>query len=114
MHGPRGYGALGGCVVLGGRDRAHGGSVAVPRIEDGTGYVGPAPDSARSRAAVGAEGRMGAQEMEDGLRHVLGEGEASQLVVHDRDLGEIVPGIRAPVGERGHRLHEVVPLAYDP
>lgn len=55
-----GDGALGGGVVFLGGDGADGGSVAVPRIEDGTGYVGPAPDSARSRAAVGAEGRMGA------------------------------------------------------
>ena len=114
MHRPRGDGTLGGCVVLGGGDGAHGIAVAVPRIEDGTGYVGPAPDSARSRAAVGAVCRMRVQQMEYGLRHVLREGEPSQLVVHDRDLDEAVPGIRAPVGEDGHRLHEVVPLAYDP
>lgn len=114
MRRPRGYGALGGCVVLCGGDGADGGSVAVPRIEDGTGYAGPAPRGARSRAAVGAEGRMGVQEMEYGSRHVPGEREPSQLVVHDGDLGEAVPGIRAPVGERGHRLHEVVPVSYDP
>ena len=111
---PGGYGALGGCVVLCGGDGTDGGSVAVPRIEDGTRYVGPAPRGARARAAVGAEGRMGAQEMEDGLGHVLREGEPSCLVVHDGDLGEIVPGIRAPIRERGHRLHEVVAIPYDP
>lgn len=111
---PRGDGALRGGVVLRGGDGTDGIAVAVPLLEDGTCYAGPAPDSARSRAAVGAEGRMGAQEMEDGLRHVPGEGEAAQLVVHHGDLQEGVIGICHAVGERSHRLHEVVPIAYDP
>ena len=114
MHGPGGYGALGGCVVLGGGDRLHGIAVSVPLLEDRTGDVGPAPDSSRSRAAVGAICGMRVQEMEDGRCHVPGEGEPSQLVVHDGDLGEAVPGVRAPVGEGRHRLHEVVPFPYDP
>lgn len=57
---PRGDGALGRSVVFRGGDGTDGGSVAVPRIEDGTGYVGPAPRGAGTRAAVGAVCGMGA------------------------------------------------------
>ena len=114
VHRPRGYGALGGCVVLGGGDRLHGIAVAVPLLEDRTCYVRPAPDSSRSRAAVGAICGMRVQEMEDGSRHVTREREPSQLVVHDGDLGEGIGRVCAPVGEGGHRLNEVVALAYDP
>ena len=110
----RGDGPFGGGIVPLRRDGDDRIGVAVPLPEDGLRDVRPAPRCARARAAVGAIGRMGAQEMEYGCRHVLGEGEASQLVVHDRDMGEAVSGIRAPVGERRHRLHEVAAIAYDP
>ena len=52
--------------------------------------------------------------MEDGLGHVAREGQASQLVVHDRDLRELVLGVGDAVGERLHGLDEVVSLADDP
>ncbi len=52
--------------------------------------------------------------MEDGSRHVAREGQASQLVVHDGDLRELILGVGYAVGEALHRLDEVVPLADDP
>lgn len=114
MHRPRRDGALGGCVVLLRRDWDDGICVAVPRVEDGTRYAGPAPRGAGARAAVGAEGRMRVQEMEDGLGHVLREGEPACLVVDDGDMGEGIFRVRHAIGEGGHRLHEVVTIANDP
>lgn len=52
--------------------------------------------------------------MEDGSRHVAREGQASQLVVHDGDLRELILGVGYAVGEALHRLDEVVSLADDP
>lgn len=52
--------------------------------------------------------------MEDGSRHVAREGQAAQLVVHDRDLRELVLGVGYAVGQPLHGLDEVVPLADDP
>ena len=52
--------------------------------------------------------------MEDGRGHVAREGQAAQLVVHDRDLRKAVLRVGDAVGEALHRLDEVVPLADDP
>lgn len=57
---------------------------------------------------------MRPQHVEDGSRHVAREGQASQLVVHDGDLRELILGVGYAVGEALHRLDEVVPLADDP
>ena len=52
--------------------------------------------------------------MEDRLGHVAREGQASQLVVHDGDLVQLVLGVGDAVGQALHGLDEVVPLADDP
>ena len=110
----RGDGARGVRVVVGGRNRQDLLAVAVGRLEDGAGDVGPGLDGAGARAVVGAVGGVRPQHVEDGLGHVAREGQAAQLVVHDRDLREPVLRVGDAVGERLHRLHEVVSLADDP
>ena len=110
----RGDGAGGIRVVVGGADRHDPVAVAVGVLEDGAGDVGPALDGAGTRAVVGAVGGVRPQHVEDGLRHVAGEGQAAQLVIHDGDLVQLVLGVGDAVGERLHGLHEVVPLADDP
>lgn len=107
-----GAGGLG--VVVGGADRHDLLAVAVGGLEDGAGDVRPGLDGAGAGAVVGAVGGVRPQHVEDGLRHVAREGQASQLVVHDGDLLEPVLGIGDAVGERLHGLHEVVPLADNP
>lgn len=86
----RGYGAGGAGVVVGGADRHDPVAVAVGGLEDGAGDVGPALHGTGARAVVGAVGGVRAQHVEDGLRHVAREGQAAQLVVHDRDLVQFV------------------------
>ena len=110
----RGDGARGVRVVVGGRNRQDLLAVAVGRLEDGAGDVGPGLDGAGARAVVGAVGGVRPQHVEDGLGHVAREGQASQLVVHDGDLREPVLGVGHAVGEPLHGLHEVVALADDP
>ena len=110
----RGDGALGVRVVVGGRNRHDPVAVAVGGLEDGAGDIGPGLDGAGARAVVGAVGGLRVQHVEDGLRHVAREGQAAQLVVHDRDLREPVLRVGDAVGEPLHGLHEVVPLADDP
>ena len=110
----RGDGPLGAGVVVGGRHRHDPVAVAVGGLEDGAGDISPGLDGAGARAVVGAVGGVRPQHVEDGLGHVAREGQAAQLVVHDRDLLEPVLGVGDAVGERLHRLDEVVPLAYDP
>ena len=89
----RGDGALGARVVVGGRYRHDLLAVAVGGLEDGAGDVGPALHGAGAGAAVGAVGGVRTQHVEDGLGHVAREGQAAQLVVHDRDLRELILGI---------------------
>ena len=110
----RGDGALGAGVVVGGRYRQDLLAVAVGRLEDGAGDVGPGLDGAGARAVIGAVGGVRPQHVEDGLGHVAREGQAAQLVVHDRDLREPVLRVGDAVGERLHRLDEVAALADDP
>ena len=110
----RGDRARSGRVVVGGADRDHLVPVAVGGLEDGAGDVGPGLHGAGAGAVVGAVGGVRAQHVEDGLGHVAREGQAAQLVVHDGDLLEPVLGVGDAVGERLHRLDEVVPLADDP
>ena len=110
----RGYGALGARVVVVGRNRHDPVAVAVGGLEDGAGDVGPGLDGAGARAVIGAVGGVRAQHVEDGLGHVAREGQSSQLVVHDRNLRELVLGVGDAVGERLHGLDEVVALADDP
>lgn len=86
----RGDGARGVRVVVGGRYRHDLLPVAVGGFEDGAGDVGPALHGAGAGAIVGAVGGLRVQHMEDGGRHVAREGQASQLVVHDGDLRELV------------------------
>ena len=109
-----GDGPLGAGVVVGGADRDHFVPVAVGGLEDGAGDVGPGLDGAGAGAVIGAVGGVRAQHVEDGLGHVAREGQASQLVVHDGDLRELVLGVGDAVGQALHRLDEVVPLADDP
>ena len=110
----RGDGAGGLGVVVGGAHRHDLLAVAVGGLEDGAGDVGPGPDRTRAGAVIGAVGGVRPQHVEDGLGHVAREGQASQLVVHDGDLRELVLGIGDAVGQALHRLDEVVPLADDP
>ena len=110
----RGDGAGGIRVVVGGRNRRDPVPVAVGGLEDGAGDIGPGPHGAGARAVIGAVGGVRAQHVEDGPGHVSREGQASQLIVHDRDLLQLVLGVGDAVGEALHGLHEVVPLADDP
>ena len=110
----RGDGAGGAGVVVGGRNRHDPVAVAVGGVEDGAGDVRPGLDRTGAGAVVGAVGGVRPQHVEDGLRHVAREGQAAQLVVHDRDLRELILGVGDAVGQPLHRLHEVVSLADDP
>ena len=110
----RGDGALGARVVVGGRYRHDPVPVAVGGLEDGAGDIGPGLDGAGAGAVVGAVGGARPQHLEDGLGHVSREGQAAQLVVHDRDPLEPVLRVGHAVGERLHGLDEVVALADDP
>ena len=110
----RGDGAGGICVVVGGAHRHDPLAVAVGGLEDGAGDVGPGLDGAGARAVVGAVGGVRPQHVEDGLGHVAREGQAAQLVVHDRDLREPVLRVGDAVGQALHGPDEVVPLADDP
>lgn len=106
--------AGGAGVVVGGADRHDLLAVAVGGLEDGAGDVRPGLDGAGAGAVVGAVGGVRPQHVEDGLRHVAREGQASQLVVHDRDLRELILRIGDAVGQPLHGLHEVVAHADDP
>lgn len=110
----RGDGALGTRVVVGGRYRHDPVAVTVDGLEDGAGDVRPALHGAGAGAVVGTVGGVRPQHVEDGLGHVAREGQAAQLVVHDRDLRELVLGVGDAVGQALHRRDEVVPLADDP
>lgn len=110
----RGDGALGLGVVVGGRYRHDLLPVAVGCLEDGAGDVRPALHGAGAGAIVGTVGGLRVQHVEDGPRHVAREGQAAQLVVHDRDLREPVLGVGDAVGQPLHGLDEVVALADDP
>lgn len=110
----RGDGALGAGVVVGGADRHDLVPVAVGGLEDGTGDVRPGPHGTGAGAVIGAVGGLRVQHVEDRLGHVAREGQASQLVVHDGDLVQLVLGVGDAVGEALHSLDEVVPLADDP
>lgn len=107
-------GAGGAAVVVGGADRHDPVAVAVGGLEDGAGDVGPALHGAGAGAVVGTVGGLRVQHMEDGLRHVAREGQASQLVIHDGDLLQLVVRVGDAVGQAPHGLDEVVPLADDP
>ena len=107
----RGDGAGGIRVVVGGRNRRDPVPVAVGGLEDGAGDIGPGPHGAGARAVIGAVGGVRAQHVEDGPGHVSREGQASQLIVHDRDLLQLVLGVGDAVGEALHGLDEVVALA---
>ena len=110
----RGDGARGAGVVVGGADRHDPVAVAVGCLEDGACDAGPGLHRAGAGAVVGAVGGLVLQHVEDGRGHVAREGQAAQLVVHDRDLGEFILRVGDAVGQRLHRLDEVVPLADDP
>ena len=110
----RGDGAGGVRVVVGGRYRHDPVPVAVGGPENGTGYVRPGLHGSRAGTVIRAVRGVRAQHVEDGLGHVAREGQAAQLVVHDRDLLEPVLGVGDAVGERLHGLDEVAALADDP
>ena len=110
----RGDGAGGICEVVSGADRHDPVAVAVGGLEDGAGDVRPALHGTGAGAVVGAVGRVRAQHVEDGLGHVAREGQASQLVVHDGDLLQIVVRVGNAVGQPLHGLDEVAALADDP
>lgn len=110
----RGDGAGGVRVVVGGAHWHDLLPVAVGGLEDGAGDVRPGLHGAGAGAVVGAVGGLALQHVEDGPGHVAREGQAAQLVVHDRDLLQLVLGVGDAVGEGLHRLDEVVPLADDP
>ena len=110
----RGDGARCASVVVGGADRHDLLAVAVGCLEDGAGDVGPGLHRAGAGAVIRAVGGVRPQHVEDGLGHVAREGQAAQLVVHDRDLLELVLGVGDAVGQALHGLHEVAALADDP
>ena len=110
----RGDGALGVRVVVGGRNRHDLLPVAVGCLEDGAGDVRPGLDRAGAGAVIGAVGGLVLQHVEDGRGHVAREGQASQLVVNDGDLGKLIPRVGDAVGQRPHGLDEVAALADDP
>lgn len=114
MLGARSDRPFGGGVILSGRDGADRPAVAVAQLEHPAGYVRPAGRVAGAGEVVGAVGRPGAQQVEDGLRHVVGEGEAADLVVNHGHFVEAVARVGAAVGEARHGLHEVAPIADDP
>ena len=110
----RGDGALGAGVVVGGAHRDHLVAVAVGGLEDGAGDVRPALHGSGPGAVIGAVGCFRVQHVKDGRGHVAREGQAAQLVVHDRDLPQLVVRVGDAVGQALHRLDEVVALADDP
>lgn len=110
----RGDGALGARVVVGGRYRHDPVPVAVGGIEDGAGDIGPGPHGAGAGAVIGAVGGVRPQHVEDCPGHVAREGQASQLVVDDGDLLQLVLRVGDAVGQPLHGLDEVVSLADDP
>ena len=110
----RGDGAGGARVVVGSRYRHDPVAVAVGCLEDGAGDVRPALHGTGAGAVVGAVGGVRPQHVEDGLGHVAREGQAAQLVVHDRNLLEPAFGVGDAVGQPLHGLHEVAALADDP
>ena len=110
----RGDGVGGAGIVVGGAHRHDPVAVAVGGLEDGACDVGPGLDRTRAGAVVGPVGGTCSQHMKDGLGHVAREGQAAQLVVHDRDLLEPVLGVGDAVGKPLHGLDEVVALADDP
>ena len=110
----RGDGVRSVRVVVGGAHRHDPLPVAVGGLEDGAGDIGPGLDGAGAGAVVGAVGGLRVQHVEDGRCHVAREGQAAQLVVDHGDLLEPVLGVGDSVGQRLHRLDEVVPLADDP
>ena len=114
VHRARCGGALGAGVVVGGADGHDLLAVAVGGLEDGAGYVGPAPHGARAGAVVGAVGGLALQHVEDGGGHIAREGQAAQLVVDHGDLLEPVLGVCDAVGQPLHGLDEVAALADDP
>lgn len=110
----RGDRPLGAGVVVGGRYRHDPLAVAVGGLEDGSGDIGPGLDRTRAGAVIGVVGGVRPQHVEDGLRHVAREGQASQLVVHDGDLSELVVRVGHAVGQPLHGLDEVAALADNP
>ncbi len=56
-------------------------------------------------------GRVTVEQEEDRARHVLREREASDLVIDDGHLLQCLIRIRHAVGQRHHRLHEIVAVA---
>lgn len=114
MRGARGHGAGGAGVVLRRRDGHHRVPVAVGDIEAGARHVRPGPHRAGARAVVGAVGGAGVEQVEHGRRHVPREGEAAQLVVHDRDAVQGVGRVGDAVREPHHGAHEVAPVADHP
>ena len=78
--------------VLFGRDRAHPVTVTVGLVEHRLGDIGPAFHAAGTGQIVRAVPGLGIQQVEDRVRHVLGEREAPVLVVHHGDPVQRVPG----------------------
>ena len=123
MRGARGDRSLGGGVVLGGGDGLHGLPVAVGEVEHAGGDPRPGLHRAGAREVVGAVlgGGAGlhvavavAEQVQDALRHLVGEGEAAELVVDDGYAVEGVGRVGDAVGEGFHRLDEVAAVADDP
>lgn len=107
-------GTLGARVVVGGADRHDLVPVAVGGLEDGAGDVRPGLHGAGAGAVIGAVGGVRPQHVEDGLRYVAREGQATELVVHDGDLIQRIIRVGAAVGERRHGAHEVLAFTDDP
>lgn len=120
---PRGDGARGGGIVVGGRDGDDALAVAVGQVEDAGGDLRPGLDGAGPGEVVGAvrRGRARldvalavAEQPEDALGHLVGEGESSVLVVDHGDPLEGVLRVRHAVREPLHGSDEVAALADDP
>lgn len=123
VHGARGDGALGGGVVVRRRDGLDRAAVAVGQVEHAGGDPRPGLHGAGAGEVVGAVRRRRgglqvavavAEQVQDALRHLVGEGEAAELVVHHGHTLERVRGVRHPVGERPHGPDEVPAVADHP
>ena len=115
--------ALSAGVVFGSRYGLDSVTVAVAQLEHLRGDFGPGRHAGGAgqavRAGLARAARLlvataVAEQPEDALGHVAGEGQAPELVVNHRHLVQRVAGVGAAVGERRHGLHEVLAIADDP
>ena len=120
---PRSGRAINGSAVFRGRDGRDRIPIAVREIENANGNLRPRLHRTGACKVVGAvrtrRARLDiivaiAEQPKNSLRHVCGEREAADLVVHHGHLVEAVVRVGAAVGEARHGLHEVAAVADHP